>query len=141
MALHLIKLCVGADSIEDLADWQIKHLATLQRQKAEAVLAHVTRQTPKRSAEILAGGSLYWVIKGFIAVRQRIIGLTPRVIEGVPHCAIALAPPLIPVARKPMRPFQGWRYLSEEAAPEDLSLKNNGLPPELQEKLAVLGLL
>jgi len=71
--LHLIKLCVGVDSLEELAGWQKKRLAEKKKKGQKPELIHVTRQTPKRAAELLDGGSLYWVIKGQIAARQRLI--------------------------------------------------------------------
>ena len=75
MTIHLVKLCVGIDAVEELAAWQDQYLKALRRQGRKPELMHVTRQTPKRAAELLDGGSLYWVIKGHIAVRQRILDL------------------------------------------------------------------
>ncbi len=141
MALHLIKLCVGAESVEDLADWQARYLKALRKRDPRARLWHTTRQTPKRAEELVEGGSLYWVIKGWTAVRQRILALEPTTEDGVPHCGIVLDPPLIPVERRAQRPFQGWRYLKAEDAPRDLPRSAAGLPPELQRTLAELGLL
>jgi hypothetical protein len=121
MTIHLIKLCVGCDSIEDLRDWQQRRLAQRKKRGEKLVLQHVTRAMPKRRDEVLDGGSLYWVIKGYVRVRQRIVGLEPTVGEnGVPHCAIVLAPELVAVAPRSYRPFQGWRYLEPEQAPADV---------------------
>jgi len=140
--LHILKLCVGCDSIEDLANWQ-KQKRAERKAKGEAIENfHVTRQTPKREAEVLGGGSIYWVIKGQIAVRQRILGLRAVSREDVPHCALVLDAQLVPVARRPCRPFQGWRYLKPEDAPRDLKSGEAGaLPEELRAELAALGLL
>ena len=143
MTLHLIKLCVGAESVEDLANWQQKRLAPLKKKGKPLELQHVTRQMPKRRDELLDGGSLYWVIKGQLAVRQKLIDLRPVTREGVPHCAIVYDPELVLLLRRPHGPFQGWRYLQAKDTPPDArSFKGaRGLPPELTAELAELGLL
>jgi hypothetical protein len=144
MTLHLIKLCVGAESIESLAEWQTKRLADLKKKGRSAELTHVTRQTPKRAEELLDDGSLYWVIKGSIAVRQRLVDIRPaRAKDGIPRCALVYEPELIPTIRRVRRPFQGWRYLKPEDAPPDArSLKGmKNLPDELKNELAELGIL
>ena len=143
MTLHLIKLCVGADSIEHLANWQKGRLKELRKKGKKPELMHVTRMTPKRKEELLDGGSLYWVIKGYIAVRQQLIDLRPVVKNGKPHCGLVYSPKLVPTARRFCRPFQGWRYLDVKDAPMDLSeIKGaKNLPEKLKAELAVLGLL
>jgi hypothetical protein len=143
MALHLIKLCVGAQSVETLAVWQERRLAPLRKAQKPLVLQHVTRHMPKRRDEILEGGSLYWVIKGYIAVRQRIVDLRQTIKDGLPHCAICYDSRLVPVVRRAQRPFQGWRYLESSSAPSDLqgSSDDDDLPEELRTELAELGLL
>lgn len=143
MTLHLIKLCVGVDSLEALAQWQAKRLAELEKKKKPLELVHVTRQMPKRRNELLDGGSLYWVIKGQIAARQRLLDLRAVTREGVPHCAIIYDPALVPTLRRSHRPFQGWRYLAASDAPSDVrDLKGGkGLPDALKAELADLGLL
>ncbi len=141
--LHLIKLCVGAELIADLAAWQARRLAPLKKAGKPLRLQHITRQMPKRRDELLDGGSLYWVIKGQIAVRQRLIDLKPVMRDGVPHCAIVYDPEHVPLIRRAHRPFQGWRYLNPADAPPDArSFKGaKGLPDELKAELAELGLL
>ena len=143
MTLHLIKLCVGVDSLADLAGWQRGRLAELKKKKKPLELVHMTRQTPKRAEELLDGGSLYWVIKGQVAARQRLLALKPAVKNGVPHCAIVYEPKLVATARRFHRPFQGWRYLTEKDAPPDVrEMKGGkGLPEALKAELADLGLL
>lgn len=144
MTLHLIKLCVGADSIEDLAHWQKQRLAELKRKGRRAELVHVTRQTPKRAEELLDGGSLYWVIKGSIAARQKFLDIRPaRSHDGTPRCGLVYDPQIVPVVRRAHRPFQGWRYLKPQDAPPDArQLKGaKGLPTSLHAKLVELGLL
>jgi hypothetical protein len=143
MTLHLIKLCVGAESIESLAAWQKGRLKDLRKKGKKPELTHVTRMTPKRKEELLDGGSLYWVIKGYIAVRQPLIDLRAVTKNGKPHCALVYEPKLIPTARRFCRPFQGWRYLDPGDAPVDVAeLKGGkGLPEKLKAELAALGLL
>ena len=142
MTLHLIKLCVGVDSIEELATWQAGRLKELKKKKRPLVLMHVTRMTPKRADELLDGGSLYWVIKGHIAVRQKLLALKPVTKNGAPHCGLVYEPKLVPVLRRSQRPFQGWRYLNPQDAPSDArDLKGKNLPEALAIELAELGLL
>lgn len=142
MTIHLIKLCVGVDSIEDLADWQKGRLKELKKKKRPPVLMHVTRMMPKRIDELLDGGSLYWVIKGQVAVRQRLLAIKPVTKNGVPHCGLVYDPKLVAVARRAHRPFQGWRYLDPKDAPPDArDLKGVNLPEKLKIELAELGLL
>ena len=143
MTLHLIKLCVGAESVADLAAWQKKRIAEQKKKGKKPELIHVTRMTPKRKDELLDGGSLYWVIKGYVAVRQKLIDLRPVTKNGTPHCGLVYDAKIVPVLRRFHRPFQGWRYLPEKDAPPDLAgLKGGkGLAPELRQELAELGLL
>lgn len=143
MTLHLIKLCVGAESIADLAEWQQKRLADARR-RGDPVIMHVTRQRPRRPLD--AGSSLYWVIKGFVQVRQRITELRELTGEdGFPRCGLVLDPQLVPTERQPRRPFQGWRYLEAEDAPADLRLDGDdgasALPPAMRRELYELRLL
>jgi hypothetical protein len=131
--LHLIKLCVGCDSIEELAAWQRKRKP----------LAHWTRSRPKRDKEITASGSLYWVIKGQIRVRQRILAFVRREDEEGVWCSIMLGRRLVRVRPKAHRPFQGWRYLESKDAPPDLMKGEvaDELPEKLAAELRSLGLL
>lgn len=146
MTVHLVKLCVGATSIEDLAEWQQARLADQRRAGQTPRLFHTTYQTPKRRAELLDGGSLYWVIKGAIQVRQRLIGLDEGVKEdGSACCLLLLDPALIAVRPAPRRAFQGWRYLDAADAPADLAGPADGaaarMPPDLRRALAELCLI
>jgi hypothetical protein len=144
MTLHLIKLCVGAESIEDLAQWQASRIREQKKRgKKKPELTHITRQTPKRAEELLDGGSLYWVIKGQIAVRQRLLALRAVTRGGVPHCALVYDSRLVPVQRRVHRPFQGWRYLKPSDAPPDARGSKGGrnLPEKLAAELVDLGLL
>lgn len=142
MTLHLIKLCVGADSIEDLDAW-IKHKLAEKRAAGLPVEQyHTTRMVPRRMDELLEGGSLYWVIRGNVQVRQSLVDIRPFTDdEGIGRCRLVLEPELVPTEWQPKRPFQGWRYLEAKDAPRDLDDRcGQGLPPELAAELAGLGL-
>jgi hypothetical protein len=148
MTLHIVKLAVGIDSVEELAEWQKRRLAQWRKRDPKARYRHVTRSMPKRAEELLDGGSIYWVIKGYVRVRQRILGLREvRGSEGGRACAIELSPKLIKTRLAPWRPFQGWRYLAGEDAPPDLKKLPKGirgddeLPAKLAAELRELGLL
>ena len=147
MTLHIVKLCVGASSIEDLADWQKNRLAQRKAEGLKPRLEHRTFQSPKRQDEVLDGGSLYWVIKGVIQARQRITGFdTGQKDDGSPCCLILLDKALVPVRPTPRRAFQGWRYLAAADAPRDLGSAANAaamaaMTPKMRKDLADLGLL
>lgn len=141
MAVHLIKLAVGVDSIEHLSQIQDRH-----RHENRGVLRHFTRNTPKRSKELTDDGSIYWVIKGFIRVRQRIIGFEEAINRGGKRCcAICLDPQLIRVCLTPQKPIQGWRYLDPLISPKDLGRKDFNeeeyIPEKLFNELKSLGLI
>lgn len=138
--INLLKLCVGADSVEDLLDWQ----SSQRPHWPEGQAIHVTRMWPKREAELLDGGSLYWVIKGVILCRQPILNLKEVTLgDGIPRCALILDQRVIRTEAAPRRPFQGWRYLDPKEAPRDLPrgrAKDDPLPPALAQALAEIGL-
>ncbi len=133
MTLNMIKLCVGCDTVEELVEW---HEA--DRHGRPWVMQ--TRQTPKRSAELMDDGSLYRVFKGMILCRQRILAVA-TVGEGVAaHCEVTLDPDIVRVAPTPRRAFQGWRYLEAKDAPPDIAADGaNDLPPELAKALREAG--
>lgn len=139
--VNLIKLSVGTESVEDLAAWQ----ETKRAQAADGLPRHVTRMWPKRAAEILNGGSIYWVIKGLIQCRQVVLRLDEQIGEdGIRRCAIVLEPKLIRTQSSLKRPFQGWRYLATGDAPLDLPkghANEDVLPVELNQALAEIGVL
>ena len=146
MALNLIKLCVGCDSIEDLREWVAERSLRAIAAGLEPHSVHTTRMVPKRDTEILAGGSLYWVIKGEIAAREKIIGIEPfRDKDGIGRCRIVMQPKVISVSPRPMRPFQGWRYLTDDSVPPDLGKSAAGsiaaMPEPMRRELRDLGLL
>ena len=135
MALHLIKLCVGADTPDDLRAWRAS-----PEGRARANRVH-TRQTPKRAEEIIDGGSLFWVFKGVVLIRQRVLAIE-TLGEGVlKRCEIQLDTPMIRTAPQPRRAFQGWRYLEVKDAPGDLPADESGetMSPTLARQLRELG--
>lgn len=137
--VNLLKLSVGTENVEALAAWQ----QMKQAQAPDGLPRHVTRMWPKRAEEILNGGSIFWVIKGVILVRQRIVRLDEVTrADGIRRCAIVSDPELIRVEATPKRAFQGWRYLTAEDAPRDLSgdrSNEDSLPPSLSKALADIG--
>jgi hypothetical protein len=145
MALHLIKLCVGAESIRDLQEWIEERLAEKRRKRQPVEHAHTTRMVPTRAEELLDGGSLYWVIRGDIACRQPLLDIRPFTDkEGIRRCRLVLDPKVVPVVPRPRGPFQGWRYLMAKDAPADLGRSGKGLaklPEEMRRELRELGLL
>lgn len=145
MPLHLVKLCVGADCVEDLENWVRERLAAMERAGEAPEQRHTTRMIPKRLDELLDGGSLYWVIRGKVQVRQRLLEVRPfRDTDGIRRCHLVLEPVMRPTQWQPRRAFQGWRYLAEKDAPRDLGDGEAGLedlPVELRRELADLGLL
>ncbi|MEZ0224989.1 MAG: DUF1489 family protein [Alphaproteobacteria bacterium] len=144
MSLHLIKLSVGSESLADLGAWQKQRLKDMKAKGKRPELIHITRQMPKHADELLDGGSIYWVVKGWIVARQRLIELRPMKRDGVPHCGIIYDKKVIPVQWRQRRAFQGWRYLTAKDAPPDRKGAQSGddeLPEALRRELAALGLL
>ena len=136
--LHMIKLCVGVDDMAELVAWSKECI------RQRGVQDHVTRMFPTRKAEILSGGSLYWVIRGMISCRQEIADLeqiTDR--EGISRCRIIFKPRIIPVRPVPRRAFQGWRYFEAADAPPDLKKgqATSDMDEAMRRELAALGLL
>jgi len=141
VTIHLQKLSVGSESIQTLTDWQSHIVAQRQRQGLSAHHIHITRMFPKRRDEILDGGSIYWVIKGNIICRNKIVDLEETTKDGRRACGILMDPNPIPVLPKPRRAFQGWRYLQTGDAPPDLTSLEAGadLPTAFRAKLIDLG--
>ena len=145
MPLHLIKLCVGVETVDELQAYVAKRLAHARATGAAMEQVHTTRMVPKRAPEIVEGGSLYWVIKGHTQVRQRVLAVRPFVDEaGIGRCRLVLEPVFVRTAWQPRRPFQGWRYLTADDAPMDLggdASMEEALPSALCRELVDLGLL
>jgi hypothetical protein len=139
VTLHLIKLSVGTEDVTDLGRWQAGRLKRTGR------VFHKTRMMPRRHAELLDGGSIYWVIKGVTRARQRLIEVEAAVDgEGRPCTLLVLDPELVRTVPRPHRAFQGWRYYEAEDAPpdlRDLPAGTRDMPPDMVAALHELGLL
>ena len=138
MSVNIIKLCVGVSDISHLAAIQAKRLAEQGRN------CHITRMVPRRAAEVLDGGSIYWVMAGMIVVRQLMVAIEPFIDhDQVRRCRFELDPVLVPVVPRPRRPFQGWRYFASDDAPDDLNGASDAarLSETMRRDLADLGLL
>lgn len=135
MTLHIVKLCVGADSVKDLADFQ----KTQIKKRGAPVCG--TRMWPKRVDDVLDGGSLYWVIKGVVLVRQRITRIAEVRDDHGLRCGLWLDKKLVRTAPQPRRAFQGWRYLDPKDAPADLDSLGGArnLPEEIRRQLVEIG--
>lgn len=145
MPLHLIKLCVGCDSIRDLQDWIKEKLREKRKRGEKPERIHVTRMVPKRADELVDGGSLYWVIRGEVLCRERIRAVRPFVDkDGIGRCGLVLDSKLVLVEPRPCRAFQGWRYLADKDAPRDLEKVAPGaaaMPEKMRRELRDLGLM
>lgn len=138
--LNLIKLSVGSESVESLIDWQRNRSRQIKGNR----YFHITRMWPKREAELLDGGSIYWVIQGVVQARQKIVGLEEVIgDDGIRRCAILLDEDIVRTEPQRKRPFQGWRYLDAADAPRDLTAReveqSADLPPKLMAALAEIG--
>ncbi len=144
--MHLIKLCVGVGSLDELAAWQDMRIETMQRAGLSPELVHRTRQMPRHRDALLPSGSLFWVIKGYVRARQRLLDLREETdMDGRTLCGIVLDPRLVETKPQPRRPFQGWRYLKPEDAPDDLGGigvdAGKAIPEAMRMQLAELALL
>ena len=140
--LHLLKMAVGIADLDDL-----------RRVRAERIRQYggswvYTRNHPRRAEAVLCGGSLYWVIRGQVRVRQRIAGFkSERDEKGRAFCLIEVERELVPTLWRPWRPFQGWRYLTPADAPPDAPAGWEGaaaeaaMPERMLAELRALGLL
>lgn len=144
MSLHLVKLCVGAESVEDLQAWIDQRQADRRARGMPAEQIHTTRMVPTRAKDLLDGGSLYWVIKGYVQARQRLIDIRPFTDEGgIKRCHLVLDPELVTTRMQPRRPFQGWRYLKPDDAPKDAGVSSGAgdIPETMRRDLAELCLI
>jgi len=144
MTVHLLKLSVGVENIEHLTALQSRRRQEAKRGGIGDRIWHQTRHMPRRAAELLDGGSIYWVIKGLIRARQRVRELEAVIgIDGIRRCRIILDPGLVATEPRPRRPFQGWRYLSDADTPpdRDAHAADGGMPPEMEAELRSLGLI
>ncbi len=145
MSLNLIKLCVGCPSIEELQEWQSARLEDMRARGNTMQLKHTTRMMPKRREELLNGGSLYWVIKGSVQVRQKLTDIRSFTDdEGIKRCDLMLGLELVATVPRRFRPFQGWRYYPGSDAPPDLPVGSGDfadMPPAMRRELAEMGLI
>ena len=145
MSLHLIKLCVGCDSVADLEDWIKQKLKEKKKRGQKAEHIHTTRMFPKRAGELKDGGSLFWVIKGQVTCRERILDIRPVTgKDGIKRCQVVLDGKVVLVEPRPRAAFQGWRYLEAKEAPRDLARAAPGaakMPEQMRRELRELGLL
>jgi hypothetical protein len=139
--LHLTKLAVGARDADHLREWQAERL------RNKGILWHRTRNFPRRRAEVLDGGSMYWVINGTMSARQRIVDIVEdKRDDQTPCTSLILDPELVTLVGRPVRPFQGWRYLEAEGAPADMAsigtiVGLDRLPAAMRQELRALCLL
>jgi hypothetical protein len=144
MTLHLLKLAVGAGSLSDLQHWVAARSAQARLIGAPPEIMHTTRMVPKKIAELLNGGSLYWVIRGQLTCRQKLNDIRPFTDnEGISRCHLVLDSEVVAVQTRPFRPFQGWRYMTAENAPPDVMSGTDAaqMPETLRRNLADLGLI
>lgn len=145
MPLHLIKLAVGIESVKDLKRRVADRVALARKAGQPSRHIHVTRMVPKRDEELLDGGSIFWVIRGEVAAREKLLAIEPfRDSDGIGRCRLVMEPKVIAVAPRPMRPFQGWRYLPHSDIPADLgkaAASIEAMPEEMRRELRDLGLL
>ncbi len=143
--LHLIKLSVGSESVDSLAEWQGTKMTERAALGLDPRPRHVTRMTPRRGEELVPGGSIFWVIQRRIQARQPLAALEPVTGEdGIARCALILEPVLYRTVHRPRRPFQGWRYLTVEDAPADTDTSADMLadmPEDMREELERMGLI
>ncbi|WP_375450414.1 DUF1489 family protein [uncultured Devosia sp.] len=140
--IHMVKLCVGVASIEELEGYRNERAHWWGANYGEDVHVHRTRMMPRRAAELEGKGSIYWVIAGAIGVRQPILRLAQYTdAEGKTYCDIIMSPQLVRTVPYPKRPFQGWRYLPLADAPPDLAANGNQGAEAIARELAVLGLI
>src|SRR3982074_196017 len=145
MPLHIIKLAVGCESVKELTGWVAERMQAAKKKGLPPHHVHITRMTPKRVEDVLVGGSLYWVIRGEIAAREKIIAIEPfRDKDGIGRCRLVMQPKGIAVSPGPVRASQGWRYFTPDAAPPDLgkaAASVAAMPEPLRRELRDLGLL
>jgi hypothetical protein len=145
VTVNLVKLCVGVTGVDELERLQSMRRDQYAKSGMAPVNIHITRNKPKRADEILDNGSLYWVMRRQIRVRQKIIRIDDlEDMEGKKRCGLVLGQKLIRTELRNYRPFQGWRYLEQSDVPPDLTSNSFGsgdMPPEMEEELRSLGLL
>jgi hypothetical protein len=131
--------------VADLEEWVGRKLKEKKKRGQKPEHIHTTRMTPKRMEELLDGGSLFWVIRGEVMCREKLIDIRPFVDrEGIARCRLVMDGKLVLVEPRPFRAFQGWRYYTHKDAPRDLARAAPGaaaMPEPLRRELRELGLL
>jgi hypothetical protein len=144
MPVNLIKTAAGLQEIDQLIARQLPH--KFKYNGTHATWAY-TRYAPKRADEILqSGGSIYWIFKNRIQVRQKILGFEMVEEDNDTWCKIVVEPRLYKTISAPKKAIQGWRYLEGTAVPADRGVYASGAeegepPAEMAEELRKLGLL
>jgi len=144
MALHLLKLSVGSDTLDDVRGWAARSADAQAAMGRKRLSRSTTRMAPRRADEVLDGGSLYWVVKGVVQARQPVMGFSPfKDADGIGRVEVFLSPEVVAVRPRPCRPFQGWRYLRAQDAPNDMpvSSQDSKIPPAMRQELMELCLL
>lgn len=144
MTVNLIKLSVGSETVDSLRAWIDTKLDMARRAGRTPEYMHTTRMVPKRIDDLLDGGSMYWVIKGFVQARQKLIDVRPfKDSDGITRCHLVMDPHVHLTEMQPRRPFQGWRYLRIEDAPRDVAGSSGAadMPLEMRRDLSELGLI
>ena len=141
--INIIKLCVGAQNVSELFKWQKNRIISVANLE-DPVTFIITRMRPKKEEELLNGGSIYWVFKGLILARQKIIGFDNIIgADNILRCKIILNSQIILTESIQKRPFQGWRYFKQEEVPNDRELYSEDkieIPLELQKELSEIGI-
>jgi hypothetical protein len=145
MTVHLLRMAVRVESVGHLRTIQAERMKENAKGRKKKRLFTYTRNVPKRTGELLDGGSIYWVVKRYVRVRQRILGIERATnSEGRRYCAIELDPELVLIEPRRHKAFQGWRYFRSEDVPGDLErvlAETDDLPAELADELRDLGLI
>ncbi|OUX43509.1 hypothetical protein CBE37_02070 [bacterium TMED277] len=144
--VNLVKIAVGVTTVEELILRQTEFLKKIN-DKNFPYFYHSTRMMPKKYEDIISNGSLYWVIKGAICARQKVLDIVKfEDTDGKKRCKIFLAPEIKKTKPVRKRPFQGWRYLKKHITPQDLNepIKttfDSNIPLDVQKQLLEMGVL
>ena len=145
MTLHLAHFASGQSSIETLRKHQAATAAPLGGDTGQDAVPLYMRNRRTRASEFTDESSLYWVIAGAFACRQRILGFRGGIDrDGRRFTTMLLDLDLVAVDPRPRRNFGGWRYLDETEVPRDLTKGRTAgeeMPASLEQELKSLGLL
>ena len=145
MTVHLLRRAFHSESLEDLAEWQAERRKEMRAKGQKPKTRTLLRNFPTRQEELLDGGSIYWIVKGHIRARQRILDIQQNADpESRRRCVLVLETKITPTMPYPVRARRGWRYLEPNDVPPDLDKAGKGvdkLPETLAAELRELGLL